>query len=335
MALLTVGAYAVIGASEDFANQEALLELEEAEMEVDLGQIAERTGIPMDALQAYWSAALAWNVDWAILAGIGKVECDHGRNRDPGCYPIYSINGSGARGPMQFLGSTWRSSAGQYDLHVEGLPIPHQQEQDGYATDGDGDGFADPGQWFDATHAAARYLVENGYESDVRVAIFAYNHLDSYVNDVMANADRYRAAAGDGAGSGGGSGGLATVSCHTGGTITIAQSLAAQLQALLDAAHGDGLDLCGGGYRDAAQQIDLRRRNCGPTYYDIYEKPSGECDPPTARPGTSMHERGLAIDFHNCSTRSTNCYRWLNNNAARFGLYNFPREAWHWSVNGN
>ncbi len=52
-----------------------------------------------------------------------------------------------------------------------------------------------------------------------------------------------------------------------------------------------------------------------------------------------MHERGLAIDF-TCNgsiigSRSGPCYNWLKANAANYGLYNLPSEAWHWSTNGN
>jgi LAS superfamily LD-carboxypeptidase LdcB len=66
--------------------------------------------------------------------------------------------------------------------------------------------------------------------------------------------------------------------------------------------------------------------------------PSSECSPPTARPGRSLHERGLAVDF-NCrgelvDSRADPCFRWLDANAARFGLYNLPSEPWHWSVTG-
>jgi LAS superfamily LD-carboxypeptidase LdcB len=130
-------------------------------------------------------------------------------------------------------------------------------------------------------------------------------------------------------------GDLASVSCYTGGHITVADSIAGSTQAMLDAAHGDGVDLCGGGYRDPAAQIALREAHCGSGYYNIYQKPASQCHPPTARPGTSMHEQGLAIDFANCSTRSTACYRWLNGHAAGFGFYNLPSEPWHWSINGN
>ncbi|HEY3140025.1 MAG TPA: D-alanyl-D-alanine carboxypeptidase family protein [Acidimicrobiales bacterium] len=128
--------------------------------------------------------------------------------------------------------------------------------------------------------------------------------------------------------------GLSSVSCHTGGSITVASSLAPRLQDMLDAAAADGVFLCGGGYRDSAQQIELRKAHCGTSYYAIYQMPASQCHPPTARPGTSMHEQGLAVDFANCSSRSTACYRWLSGHASDYGLYNLPTESWHWSVNG-
>lgn len=124
------------------------------------------------------------------------------------------------------------------------------------------------------------------------------------------------------------------VMCPAGGSITVATQIAASVRNLLAAAEADGLDLCGSGYRDQARQVELRKQNCGTTYYDIWEKPSSQCTPPTAIPGTSMHEKGLAIDFSNCSTRTTACYEWLAANAADFGLTNLPSEPWHWSTNG-
>ncbi|HEV7762668.1 MAG TPA: lytic transglycosylase domain-containing protein, partial [Acidimicrobiales bacterium] len=106
----------------------------------------------------------------------------------PGCDPgpPLTINGKGARGPMQFLGSTWRSSAGTMQLDVSGPPIPKGQESAGYATDGDDDGEADPWSWRDATHAAARYLLASGFKDDPRQAIYAYNNSWDYVDDVQA-----------------------------------------------------------------------------------------------------------------------------------------------------
>jgi hypothetical protein len=118
--------------------------------------------------------------------------------------------------------------------------------------------------------------------------------------------------------------------------ITVNAAIAGQLEQLLDAAEADGLLLNGSGYRSHDRQIELRRAHCGTSPYGIYEMPSSQCSPPTARPGSSMHEQGLAIDFVNCSTRSTRCWRWLSENATSFGFYELAggREPWHWSTTG-
>jgi peptidoglycan hydrolase CwlO-like protein len=120
--------------------------------------------------------------------------------------------------------------------------------------------------------------------------------------------------------------------------ITVASSIGSKLAALLNAADGAGLSFSGGGYRDSSQQVATRRNNCGSSDYDIYNKPASQCSPPTARPGSSMHEQGLAVDFTNGGsilTRGSAGYRWLKSNASRFGFYNLPSEPWHWSTNGN
>ena len=126
---------------------------------------------------------------------------------------------------------------------------------------------------------------------------------------------------------------------HGTNTIYVAASIAPAVQALLDAAAADGIKLGGGGYRSPEQQIALRRAHCGPTAYDIYDKPASQCRPPTARPGTSMHERGLAIDF-TCNGllivgQRGVCFQWLSRNAGPFGLRNFEQEPWHWSTTGS
>ncbi|MEL6982806.1 MAG: D-alanyl-D-alanine carboxypeptidase family protein, partial [Actinomycetota bacterium] len=79
--------------------------------------------------------------------------------------------------------------------------------------------------------------------------------------------------------------------------IRVHTSIQANLQGLLDKAAADGVNLSGWGWRDTQAQIRLRRQHCGTTEYAIYRMPSGQCSPPTARPGSSQHERGLAIDF--------------------------------------
>jgi hypothetical protein len=134
-------------------------------------------------------------------------------------------------------------------------------------------------------------------------------------------------------------GGLGTASCPAGGSITVAGTIVGNVQALLDASWAGGVSMCGGGYRDPQQQIDLRREHCGTSNYAIYEMPSSQCDPPTARPGSSMHEVGLAIDF-TCDGGGSvdsgdSCWNWLSAHADEYGLYNLPSEPWHWSTNGN
>jgi LAS superfamily LD-carboxypeptidase LdcB len=139
-------------------------------------------------------------------------------------------------------------------------------------------------------------------------------------------------------GSLGASGGLGTVSCPDGGSITMASSVTGHLQDLLDAASADGIDMCGGGYRDPADQVAVRRANCGTSSYAIYEAPASSCSPPTAIPGTSQHEQGLAVDFTiggSTIGRGSAAFNWLKANAAGFGFYNLPAEPWHWSTTGN
>jgi len=128
--------------------------------------------IPPLYLQLYEQAAQHYGLDWAILAGIGKVECDHGRDPDPSCTHDGAVNSAGAGGPMQFLASTWAT----------------------YGVDADGDG--PPNRWdpADAIYAAANYLRASGAPSDYERAIFSYNHASWYVADVESWARKYGGA---------------------------------------------------------------------------------------------------------------------------------------------
>lgn len=158
-------------------------------------------------------------------------------------------------------------------------------------------------------------------------------------------------AAGSGGGSGGGGSGgggssnagrssppqaVGNLSLQTVRGITVASSIADQLDRMLGAAEAAGLTLQGGGYRSSDAQIRLRQQNCP----DVYDSSPSSCSPPTARPGASNHERGLAVDF-TCNgggiirSRSSPCFVWLDANAASYGFYNLPSEPWHWSINGN
>lgn len=123
------------------------------------------------------------------------------------------------------------------------------------------------------------------------------------------------------------------------GGIEVATTIAQPLAELLAAASAAGIRLGGGGYRDPMMQIALRIQNCGPTDFDIFDKPASACSPPTARPGTSLHERGLAIDFTHDGAAITSeespAFAWLEANAGTFGFINLPGEPWHWSTTGS
>jgi hypothetical protein len=129
-----------------------------------------RAEIPPQFLRLYVQAAQRYGLDWAVLAGIGRVECDHGRDADPSCMRDGSVNGAGAGGPMQFLAPTWSR----------------------YAVDGDGNGATNRWDPADAVFTAARYLTASGAPGDYRRALFAYNHAAWYVSLVESWAARYR-----------------------------------------------------------------------------------------------------------------------------------------------
>lgn len=120
--------------------------------------------------------------------------------------------------------------------------------------------------------------------------------------------------------------------------IRVHSSIAGQLELMLAAAEADGVILSGGGYRSNTDQIELRRRHCGDDPYAIFEMPPGECSPPTARPGNSLHELGLAIDFsYNgvvIGSHDNPGFRWLAEHAHLYGFHNLASEPWHWSLNG-
>lgn len=138
--------------------------------------------------------------------------------------------------------------------------------------------------------------------------------------------------------------------------FTVAASIGPNVARLVTDATAAGHTLGGWAFRSHAAQIRLRKAHCGTSDYAIYRMPSSQCRPPTATPGNSMHETGLAIDF-TCGGRrfyGTACWDWFrvnirldpgtcqpsptghlfNDRANCYGLYNLPSEPWHWSTNG-
>jgi D-alanyl-D-alanine carboxypeptidase len=126
---------------------------------------------------------------------------------------------------------------------------------------------------------------------------------------------------------------LAVVNVLSDPPILVAKEVAPDLRRLLDAAERAGIELGGGGYRSSETQLRLRKSHCGSTIIDVFAKPASMCSPPTALPGMSSHERGLAVDFvtgGRAVTRGTEAFRWLKEHGAEFRFVNIPSEAWHW-----
>ncbi len=130
--------------------------------------------------------------------------------------------------------------------------------------------------------------------------------------------------------------GSVTIGCPEGivnvNNIPICESLAPGLTGLMAASKAAGYTLSGSGYRSNEKQVQLRIKNCP----DPQNSPARVCTPPTARPGRSNHEAGLAIDIK-CNGQKiagTACFQWMKANAGKYGFKNLPSEAWHWSYNG-
>lgn len=176
--------------------------------------VAAGTGIPEPAVWAYGNAELVLravqpgcHLSWATLAGIGRIESDHGRyggavllpngeeskpvigvplDGSDGVRAIPAGDGGAldgdpvyahAVGPMQFLPSTWYA----------------------YASDAVGDGHPDPENINDAALAAGRYLCAAGRDLGAPAgwwsAVLSYNNSVQYAQKVFGAADGYARAA--------------------------------------------------------------------------------------------------------------------------------------------
>ncbi len=140
--------------------------------------------IPANFLKWFQRVGLQYNIPWTVLAGIGKVESDDGRTTLPGVNG--ASNAFGAAGPMQIgiggaSGNQWGGAASH----------PASEVVAGVATDEDGDGIASVYDPADAIAGAAKYLVAHGAQQNVPSAIFAYNHADWYVQEVLSWASTY------------------------------------------------------------------------------------------------------------------------------------------------
>jgi cell wall-associated NlpC family hydrolase len=142
------------------------------------------TGIPANYLRLYQAAERRYGIPWNLLAAIGKIESDHGR--DPGTGVQSGTNWAGAAGPMQIgVGGRAGNNWGGTPRHPAG------QKTGGVGVDGDGDGWADVHDPTDAIPGAAQFLLAHGAPGNLPRAVFAYNPDAGYVRRVTAQAARY------------------------------------------------------------------------------------------------------------------------------------------------
>jgi Transglycosylase SLT domain len=121
---------------------------------------------PSTYIQLFQESAAKYcpGLPWTVLAAIGQIESADGTNMGPST--------AGALGPMQFLPSTWKA----WGIATPWWPGP-------------------PDIWspYDAVPAAARYLCAAGGATTAGLpkAIFAYNHANWYVAEVLGLAKAY------------------------------------------------------------------------------------------------------------------------------------------------
>ncbi len=117
--------------------------------------------IPPFLLPIYQACGTEYGIPWEVLASINKIETGFGTN--------LNVSTAGAIGWMQFLPSSWEA----------------------FGVDANGDGKKDPYNPVDAICAAASYLEIAGAKENLYDAIFAYNHADWYVQEVLLYARAY------------------------------------------------------------------------------------------------------------------------------------------------
>ena len=117
--------------------------------------------IPPFLLPIYQACGTEYGIPWEVLASINKIETGFGTN--------LNVSSAGAVGWMQFLPSSWEA----------------------FGLDANGDGRKDPYNPVDAICAAAHYLKLAGGAENLYDAIFAYNHADWYVQEVLLYARAY------------------------------------------------------------------------------------------------------------------------------------------------
>ncbi|MFN2593988.1 MAG: lytic transglycosylase domain-containing protein [Actinomycetota bacterium] len=112
---------------------------------------------PANLKSYYQEGHRRFGIKWQALAALNFIESKFGR--------ILGPSSAGAKGPMQFLPSTWKRYGAGGDIWD-----PH-----------------------DSIVAAARYLHASGAPKDMRNALYTYNHSTAYVNAVLTYMHRMQA----------------------------------------------------------------------------------------------------------------------------------------------
>jgi hypothetical protein len=123
-----------------------------------------KSAVPKKLVPLYDEAAAKYHLGAkgpSVLAAINFVETSFGTN--------VATSTAGASGWMAFMPATWAE----------------------WGVDGNGDGTKDPYNAADAIFSAANYLHDSGAPGDWHGAIFAYNHVEWYVEKVLHYADQF------------------------------------------------------------------------------------------------------------------------------------------------
>lgn len=157
----------------------------------NISEIGEKE-IPAEYIPIYQAAAKKYGVPWNLLAAHHRVETRFSTIKK-------MVSPVGAVGHMQFMVLTWigwgygGDRLGNANIPKEILTDPKMiKKYGGYGVDANGDGKADPWDLEDAVFSAANYLAKNGAaEGNLRKAVYAYNHSEQYVQEVLKFAKMY------------------------------------------------------------------------------------------------------------------------------------------------
>lgn len=153
-----------------------------------------RGEVPSEFIPIYKAAEMEYGVPWYLLAAHHRVETIFS-TMEPMISPV------GAEGHMQFMPCTfvgWSHPScdglGEGNIPAEDKTDPSVIEKyGGYGVDANGDGKADPWDIEDSIFTAANYLSKNGAAAgEIEKAVFAYNHSNQYVEEVLFYADKFQ-----------------------------------------------------------------------------------------------------------------------------------------------